>query len=356
MKTLTTLILFFVMTDLINAQKIIGNTNIKLTDFQSVLEQEALNKTKWSFKVHNIKNESDIADSVNNFLSMPVKDGFNLVEFNLLKKYENKFQKLLPELLVKNNSINEIITSTIPFRIVNKNRELALLTTTLSIDNVVNTLKYPTSEDRVPFMISSKILQILLNIYEQFKDTDIKNFGVVIIYGYQNFSEVQKSSPKPELVSVLASKKNIKEFIDGKINSNKLIQNSDIYLSNIELNETINKINVSNNINYQINIDEKNKWQTVYTFSGSSNETTDDFTIKSNKWRIVWEANKQYADVEGGNLAIYLVYPNGDEDFIANTLPYNSGKSIIRKKGTFYFRITCFFVNWKIEVQEYVTK
>ena len=100
----------------------------------------------------------------------------------------------------------------------------------------------------------------------------------------------------------------------------------------------------------------KDNWKTVYKFFGTSNETTDDFAIKSSKWRIIWEAYKQYESIEGGNLAIYLIYPDGDEDFIANTLPYNSGKSIIRKKGTFYFRITCFFVNWKIEVQEFVGK
>ncbi|MBM3712192.1 MAG: hypothetical protein FJW56_01955 [Actinobacteria bacterium] len=96
-----------------------------------------------------------------------------------------------------------------------------------------------------------------------------------------------------------------------------------------------------------------NHWKTIYTFSGSSNEATDDFLIKADKWRIVWEAKKQYSDFEGGNLAIYLVYPNGDEDFIANTLPTNFGKTIIRKKGTFYFKISSLLVKWKIEVQEY---
>ena len=102
----------------------------------------------------------------------------------------------------------------------------------------------------------------------------------------------------------------------------------------------------------QINTD----WKTVYTFSGSSNENTDDFVVKSNKWRIVWEANKQYQDVEGGNVFIILKSSDGEEDMIANTLPYNIGKSIIRKKGTFYFEVTCFLAKWKIEVQEYVNK
>jgi len=97
-----------------------------------------------------------------------------------------------------------------------------------------------------------------------------------------------------------------------------------------------------------------NEWKTICTFSGSSNEYTDDFGIKSNKWRIVWEANKQYQDVEGGNVFIILVDSNGEEEMIANTIPRNTGKTIIRKNGRFYFDISCFLAKWKIEVQEYV--
>lgn len=97
-------------------------------------------------------------------------------------------------------------------------------------------------------------------------------------------------------------------------------------------------------------------WKTVYSFSGSSNENTDDFVIKSNKWRIVWEANKQYEQVYGGNVFIKLVDSNGEEDLIANVIPTDSGKTIIRKKGKFYFDISCVLAKWKIEVQEYISK
>ena len=98
------------------------------------------------------------------------------------------------------------------------------------------------------------------------------------------------------------------------------------------------------------------EWKTIYTFNGTSNENTDDFVIKSNKWRIVWEAKKQYQDVEGGNVFIILKDYDGEEDMIANTLPYNGGKTIVRKKGTFYFEVSCFLAKWEIKVQEPVSK
>jgi hypothetical protein len=97
-------------------------------------------------------------------------------------------------------------------------------------------------------------------------------------------------------------------------------------------------------------------WKTVYSFSGSSNENTDDFVIKSNKWRIVWVAKKQYEELDGGNVFIKLVDSNGEEDMIANVIPNDSGKTIIRKKGKFFFDVSCVLAKWKIEVQEYVSK
>ena len=96
-------------------------------------------------------------------------------------------------------------------------------------------------------------------------------------------------------------------------------------------------------------------WKTTYTFSGNSNEDTDDFTIKSSKWRIVWSANKQYEDVYGGNFIVHLVDSDSEEDLVINTIPSDEGTTIIRKKGTFYFKIMSFITNWKMEIQEYQT-
>lgn len=106
-----------------------------------------------------------------------------------------------------------------------------------------------------------------------------------------------------------------------------------------------------------IRVSKKEKeWKTVYTFSGSSSESTDDFVIKSSKWRIVWKADKQYKNVYGGNVAVRLVGEDGEEELIINTIPTDRGKTIIRKKGTFYFNVFCVLAKWKIEVQEIVNK
>jgi len=98
------------------------------------------------------------------------------------------------------------------------------------------------------------------------------------------------------------------------------------------------------------------EWKTVYTFSGNSSENTDDFTIKSNKFCIIWVASKQYEEVYGGNFIVHLVDSDGKEDLIINVIPEDSGKTIIRKKGTFYFKVTSALTKWNIEVQQYRSK
>ena len=98
------------------------------------------------------------------------------------------------------------------------------------------------------------------------------------------------------------------------------------------------------------------EWKTVYSFSGSSVENTDDFIMKKNKWRIMWEAEKQYEEFYGGNVEIKLIDSEGKEELVANTIPPDTGKTIIRKKGKFYFEVLCVLAKWKIEIQESVSK
>lgn len=94
------------------------------------------------------------------------------------------------------------------------------------------------------------------------------------------------------------------------------------------------------------------KWETVHIFSGNSIEKTDDFTVKSNKWRIVWMSERENVEIYGGNFIVYLVDGKGDEELLVNAIQDDNGKTIVRKKGTFNFSVNSCLVNWRIEVQE----
>lgn len=96
-------------------------------------------------------------------------------------------------------------------------------------------------------------------------------------------------------------------------------------------------------------------WKTVAIFSGRANETTDDFEIKSNKWRAVWTVGLQ--NPEWGVHFAAMVYKGGEmTEMLCNVMVEGAGKSVLRTKGTHYIKVTCMQAKWKIEVQEYVAK
>ena len=95
------------------------------------------------------------------------------------------------------------------------------------------------------------------------------------------------------------------------------------------------------------------EWVTVTIFHGTSNENTDDFPIRSNKWRVVWEATYQNDEYKAGNFIVNVVNEKGNEDLIVNAMPIDNGKTIMRKTGVFSFAVKSFNCKWKIEVQEY---
>lgn len=100
------------------------------------------------------------------------------------------------------------------------------------------------------------------------------------------------------------------------------------------------------------------EWVTVQTFSGSSIQTTDDFFIKTIKWRIIWEAKEIY---EGAGLFFSGFVKCDDEcgsmgKIFANVIQADNGESVFRTKGSHYIDINSSNCKWYIKVQAYITK
>ncbi len=95
----------------------------------------------------------------------------------------------------------------------------------------------------------------------------------------------------------------------------------------------------------------QSNWTTIHTITGSSSLNTDDFEIKQKKWKIVWEANKQYEEDYGGNFIVIMVDTNDEEYLVVNALIPQKGETIIRKSGKFYFQITSLITDWVIKIQ-----
>ena len=94
-------------------------------------------------------------------------------------------------------------------------------------------------------------------------------------------------------------------------------------------------------------------WQTVQTFTGTSIETTDDFSIKSKKWRISWTVVPVNGEMPSLFFGAQLIDNDGHSEIIGNVMNEDHGTSVFRRQGTYYLKITASNANWEIEVQEY---
>jgi hypothetical protein len=111
----------------------------------------------------------------------------------------------------------------------------------------------------------------------------------------------------------------------------------------------VKDINFSKKLKEQSDLPE---WQTVQTFSGSSMQTTDDFTIKAKKWRVVWSVVPLDSETPSLFFGVQVDGENRSE-FFGNVYHEDKGTSVFRSKGSFYFKITASNANWSIDVQEY---
>ena len=104
-------------------------------------------------------------------------------------------------------------------------------------------------------------------------------------------------------------------------------------------------------------------WHDVTTFSGSSDKTTNPFTIQGERFRLTWTVTPDPDAVDfdiGGDLYIY-VYPEGEtvmyvESVMAmgNMTTTSDTTNIYEGPGSFYLAVTVANVaTWEVKVESY---
>ena len=97
------------------------------------------------------------------------------------------------------------------------------------------------------------------------------------------------------------------------------------------------------------------KWHSVTSFSGSSDKTTQSFTIKGDEWRVEYTVK---SSSEYGAITI-KVYPRGETTmFIADwdcwEAPCSGTEYIYKGNGEYYFKVGAANLDsWKLEVEDY---
>ena len=98
-------------------------------------------------------------------------------------------------------------------------------------------------------------------------------------------------------------------------------------------------------------------WHSVITFSGSSDKTTQPFTIKGDEWRIKYTVNPLVGQTKFSIFGAF-VYPRGEtRDYVSSWDCWYKSCSdtqyIYEGNGDYYIKVISCSNNWKLEVEDY---
>ncbi len=197
----------------------------------TVIEAEASSRTDWDLTIayrhkdYPPKGAQQAVEDLDKFVLSKPEPGGNsprlLAEHLLMGKYHTDLDRLVSV------SLGPLLYTVTPARLASKDGELTLLLTSIGSENVYNTLRLDARE-RAAKEIQATVLPEL----KQFRVVTapaIRNFGVIVIYGTKDFSE-EDSTPKPELVALVASAGNCRKLIAATMTEEDFAASADTYI------------------------------------------------------------------------------------------------------------------------------
>jgi hypothetical protein len=106
-----------------------------------------------------------------------------------------------------------------------------------------NTLS-TTPKGRATKAIYSIVLPAFKKFYAALPGSEIKDFGILVVYGTKDFSEKFGLTFQSEAVGVVAPSDACKRFVGGEITELELLNSGSVYLADREMTEGMKKITV----------------------------------------------------------------------------------------------------------------
>ena len=197
------------------------------------------------------KSSEEVLKDFNEWLqSKPQEESWigEITEYNFAIKYKENIKEIVDHFSFIGSERGMFLYNKkeIPLRFAQVENGIVFLVTGIGSSTVYNTLR-TTSKSRASKIISAKILPEIGTFYDFFKDTDIKYYGMTVIYGSKDFSDKSISglSLKAEVVTLVVSSENCKKFSEGIITEDQLIDLSDIYLKDRDMGFKVKNIEVT---------------------------------------------------------------------------------------------------------------
>jgi len=119
-----------------------------------------------------------------------------------------------------------------PFRVFAKEKSEGVLISTVTSNQIYNTLKL-NARQRAAKEFDSTAMPILREMRRALSQTPAQFYGVMILYGTRDFSESEIGGldVRPDILAVVTDGENCRNLEDGKITGDEFADKCDIYLS-----------------------------------------------------------------------------------------------------------------------------
>ena len=212
----------------------------------TVIEVEAFSRTSWELAFaykdakYKPKNGDEAAGDLEKWASETLASDEPprlAAEHALIARNRAEF-----ETLVKVSRAPLLYTQT-PVRLASKEGALTLLLTSLGSQNVYNILRLD-AKQRAAKEIESTVLPGIKQ-FQVINSPAIKNYGVIAIFGSKDFSDAD-SSPKAEVVALVAPATVCRKLADAEITEEEFVALSDVYIvDRDQLTDEVRKVKVS---------------------------------------------------------------------------------------------------------------
>ncbi len=125
-------------------------------------------------------------------------------------------------------------TDAIPLSFAQIDGKYCLVITRVALDEVLNTLKFDAKE-RAVYMAEGRLLPMLPGMRYALDGLGFPYVAIVIFYGSQNFLDRDEPA-KPEALAIVASTKNVLQFVNADISQVDFLRRAQVYLSDRDMN------------------------------------------------------------------------------------------------------------------------
>jgi hypothetical protein len=238
-----------------------GTQSSKLSSVLKMVQDSQVTETDWDLVFgqrnpnYKAKSPEEAWADIETFTkTKPLRDEYpgQVAEYQQVMKHLSQLRMLFKEPGLTGRHLSGFLyTCTdsgycdIPIRFCLLDGALAILLRCVASEMVYNTLE-TTPKSRAAKVVESSILPFLNNFNTAFSGSDVRYYGIVVLYGSRDFSDnADPLNLKPEMVALVVPSEKSREFSGGKITDQQLVDSSVVFVHSRETFTDVQRVKLS---------------------------------------------------------------------------------------------------------------